>query len=50
MKQQEQREWQLKVDSIDAGDLPRYIEVGCGELLLFRLMRGTCRAARLLGV
>lgn len=31
VKQQEQREWQLKVDSIDAGDLPRYVEVGCGE-------------------
>ncbi|KAI7837223.1 hypothetical protein COHA_008949 [Chlorella ohadii] len=26
VKLQEQQEWQLKVDSIDAGDLPRYIE------------------------
>lgn len=26
VKQQEQQEWQFKVDSIDAGDLPRYIE------------------------
>lgn len=37
VKQQEQQEWQLKVDSIDAGDLPRYIEASAitlGTLLV----------------
>lgn len=37
MKLQEQQEWQLKVDSIDAGDLPRYIEVSCLPIHLYLL-------------
>jgi len=28
VKQQEQQEWQAKVDMLSAGDLPNYIAVG----------------------